>query len=176
MLLTVDELREFITTGLTDDALQILLDATERDIIAAAGDPVEQTEYVQGGYPALVLSRPMPAPDYGLISVTEASDSTSPVLLEEDDYRIDGYILHRLTTGTNPRTYWYGLVQVVFMPPDRDDERKRAQVALIQLDPSIGSDVVSEKIGEYSVSYGKGNTYAERYQAILESLRPLMVA
>ena len=176
MLLTVDELREFITTGLSDDALQLLLDSAEADITAAAGDPVEQTEYVQGGSAALVLSRPMPSPDYDLISVTEQSDTTSPVLLADDDYRIDGYILHRLSTGTTPRWTWDGLVEVVFVPPDRDAQRKRAQVALIQLDPSVASDITSEKIGEYSVSYGKGTSYAEQYQAILDSLRPLMVA
>lgn len=175
MLLTVAGLREFISTGLSDAALQILLDATEADIVKAAGDPDEQTEYIQGGYPALVLSRPMPSPDYDLVSVTEDSDSASPTLLDETDYRIDGHLLHRLDTGTNPGWKWYGLVEVVYVPPDRTAERKRAQVALIQLDPSVGADITSERIGEYSVSYGKGNTYAERYQAILDSLRPLMV-
>jgi hypothetical protein len=137
MLLTVEELREFITTGLSDDALQLLLDATEADITAAAGDPVEQTYHVQGGYPALVLPRPAPSPDYDLTSVTEDADTDNELVLDEDDYRIDGYILHRLHTS---------------------------------------SDISSEKIGEYSVSYGRGPTYEERYKAILESLRPLMVA
>jgi hypothetical protein len=54
---------------------------------------------------------------------------------------------------------------------------KRAQIALLALEPSLSSGVITaERIGEYSVSYSTGSTTAEQRSAILDGLRPLMVA
>jgi len=171
MLLTVDEFREFVTSGLSDDALLALLTAAEADITSVAGPVESQTEWVQGGYPRLVLDRPVGT----ITSVSELADEAMPIELSDDDYRIDGYILHRLTTGTNPRSTWRGLVRVEHVPEGRLDERIRAQIALVQLDPSVAQDVTSERIGEYAVTYGKAASASDRRQSILDSLRPLMV-
>lgn len=173
-LLTTAEIRTYISTSLADAALQVLLDATEQDIIAAAGTTTDQTEYADGGYAKLVLTRPIGEVD----SVTEYADTASESVLAADDYRIDGHILHRLTTGTNPAYYWHGPVKVVHDPSDRLAERKRAQVALVQLELAYASGITSERIGDYSVGYGNaagGTDYQEAKELVLRSLRPVLV-
>ncbi len=172
-LLTVTELREAITTSLTDDRVEELLDATEEDIIAAAGTTTVQTEHADGGHAALVLVRPI---NGSITSVTEKADTTGELVLSADDYRIDGYILHRLNTGTNPRWTWNGLVKVLHVPAARDAERKRAQVALVSLDLAAASGKTSERIGDYSVGYVGSTTYLEQRALILAGLAPLKVA
>ena len=171
MLMTVDECRAYVSSSLTDDALLLLLIATEADITAAAGAMAAQTVYIRGGYESLVLDHPAGT----MTSVTERSDTPGPLLLAADDYRVDGYILHRLTTGTNPRPFWLGLVKVVHTPPEAEAERVRAQVALVRLELAVASGVVSESIGDWSASYGGASTYEGQKAAILASLKPPMI-
>lgn len=172
MLLTVDELRVHIASSLSDDALRDLLDAAEADITAAAEALASAiTERHSGGYATLVLDHPTGT----IASVTESSDTTTPVILATDDYRVDGYILTRLTTGTHPASWWTGLVTVVHTPPDDEARRRRAQVALVRLDLSMAAGVTSERIGDYSVGYASGtSSYAQQRAAILADLAPAM--
>lgn len=173
-LLTVSQIREAVDTSLSDDRVQDILDATEQDIIGAAGATDEQTEYVPGGYFShLVLSRPVGVID----SVTEQADTAAALELAADDYRVDGYILKRLTTGTNPRSWWNGLVKVVHDPADRLAERKRAQIALFRLELAYSSGVTSERIGDYSVQFAGspgGTSYEDAKAQILSSLAPVL--
>ena len=171
MLATVDEMRAYVSTSLTDDALLSLLIATEADITAAAGAMAAQTEYVSGGFESLVLSHPAGT----MTSVTELSDTPGSLLLAANDYRVDGFILHRLITGTNPRPFWLGLVKVVHTPPEAEAERVRAQVALVRLELAVASGITSERIGDYAVGYGGSNDYQSQRAAILSSLQPPMV-
>jgi hypothetical protein len=167
MLLTVDELRTYITTGLSDDAVLGLLDAAEHDL----GSIDAVTERKDGGYAALVLDRRVGT----ITTVKEDIDTAAPLTLSSNDYRVDGYILHRLDTGTNPRWTWNGEVEVIHTPADDLAERKRAQVALIRLDLSIQGGITSERIGDYSVGYGAGNDYESKRAAIIAPFRPAMV-
>ena len=173
-LLTVSEAREAIDTSLTDDRLQELLDAAEQDIIDAAGDSSSQTEHAKGGHSWLVLSRPVGT----VSSVTERADTSSTLVLSADDYRVDGYRIKRLTTGTNPRSWWDGLVKVVHAPASTAAERKRAQVALVNLELAYAKGITGERIGDYSVQYAGspgGTTYEEAKQQILASLDAVKV-
>lgn len=173
-LLSVADIRGAIDTSLSDARLQDLLDATEQDILAAAGAVAEQTEYAYGGYSALVLTRPIGT----VTSVTEESKTLSELELAADDYWVDGYILRRLDTGTNPRRTWNGLVEVVHAPASDTAERKRAQVALVRLDLAAAAGVASERIGDYAIGYANtsgGTNYQQQRQLILDSLKPVMV-
>jgi len=132
VILTVTELRQHVASGLPDDALMRLLEAAENDITAKYGSAGAVTEYLDGGFEKLVLGRRV-----GIItSVKEYADTDSPTTLATDDYRIDGYMLWRLDTGTNPGTAWAGQVQVIHTPPDTEVDRVRLQVALVKLDLS----------------------------------------
>jgi len=130
VILTVTQLRQHVTSGLSDDALQRLAEAAEKDITAKFGAAGEVTEYLDGGYQQLVLRRRVGT----ITSVTESSDTDDPLVLADDDYRVEGYLLRRLDTGTNPGTTWQGEVKVVHTPPDTEVDRVRLQVALVKLD------------------------------------------
>jgi hypothetical protein len=175
-LLTVSELRTAISTSLTDARLQELLDASEQDIIGAAGTVTDQTEHVRGGCQDIVLARPVGA----IGSIVERADTASTLTLHTSDYRVHGYMIRRLDTGLNPRLYWWpGLVKVVHDPADRLAERKRAQVAVCQLDINQQAGVTSERVGDWAASYGSnpsGTSYLEQRAAILDSLAPVLVA
>lgn len=130
MILTVTELRQHVASGLPDDALMRLLEAAENDITAKFGAAGAVTEYLDGGFETLVLGRRVGT----ITSVKEWFDTAAPTTLSTDDYRIDGYMLHRLDTGTNPRSTWAGQVQVIHTPPDTEVDRVRLQVQLVKLD------------------------------------------
>jgi hypothetical protein len=167
MLLTVDELRTFVTTSLSDDALLTLLDAAEADL----GSLDAVTERHDGGYEALVLDRRVGT----VTSVREMVETASPTTLDATDYRADGYILHRLSTGTHPSTAWLGEVEVVHTPTDDEAERKRAQAELVRIDLSVAGGVVSERIGDYSVGYATKADAASARAAIVARFQGAMV-
>jgi hypothetical protein len=130
MILTVTELRQHVASGLPDDALKRLLEAAENDITAKFGTAGSVTEYADGGHELLVLARPVGT----VTTVQELADTSDPLTLSTNDYRIEGFMLRRLETGTNPRSAWFGRVKVIHTPPDTEVDRVRLQVALVKLD------------------------------------------
>ncbi len=171
---TVEQIKEVIgATTVSDDRLQDLLDAAEQDILGVAGATDELTEYAPGGYSTVALRRPVGVVD----TVSEYADTTNETDVAADDYRVDGYLLHRLTTGTNPRSWWAGPVKVVHDPADRLAERKRAQAALISLDlTEVQSGYLSEStLDESRTRFPNGESTDQRRVRILDSLRPVMV-
>jgi len=151
-ILTVDQLREHISSGLGDDALQRLLDAAEDDIVAFDGAVASQTERIRSDGSDIVLLR---RPVSSVTSVKEIDSYGNTYLtLESDDFRVtDLYLLERLQTGTNPRSYWYGVVEVVYVPVDDTDARKRDQIDLVKL-ALAWEGVESQRVGEFSSTAG----------------------
>jgi hypothetical protein len=151
-LLTVADLREHVSSGLADDALQRLLDAAEADILAWDGPLTAVTErHASEGTDRVLLARPVSS----FTSVKEL-DATDAVYLTcaADDYRItDHYLLERLQTGTNPRSYWYGTVEAVYTPVDDSDARKLDQIDLVKL-ALAWEGVQSQRVGEFSSTSG----------------------
>ncbi len=173
MLLTVTELRGHISSGLGDAELQRLLDAAEDDITRVAGPLDAATEYHPGGYGSIVLDqRPST-----VTSVKEMFDLPSVMTLSANDYRVEGYILRRLWTGTNPRYYWWpGVVQTIFVPVQNVAERQRAQIALVKLDLAVAGGITSERIGDWSVGYGSvGASYQAQRANVLAGLQPATI-
>jgi hypothetical protein len=172
MILTVTELRGHVTSGLADGDLQRLLDAAEDDITRVAGPLDSATEYRPGGHDSIVLDQRPSA----VASVKEMFDTPAVLTLASNDYRVEGYILWRLWTGTNPRYWWWGRVQVIHTPVQNLAERQRAQIALVKLDLSVAGGVTSERIGDYSVGYGSvGASYQAQRANVLAGLQPAMV-
>jgi len=167
VILTVDQLRGYITTTVSDTDLLPLLDAAEQDI----GGMDAVTERKQGGWATLVLDRRVGT----ITTVKEDIETASPLTLSTDDYRVDGYMLHRLDDGTNPYTIWQGEVEVIHAPYDDLAARKLAQVALIRLELTRQGGMTSERIGDYSATFGAGADYASRRAIILAPFRPAMV-
>ena len=162
-MLTVSELRKYVTTALEDSALQGLLTAAYEAI-----DPRlpsgPQTELLTTDATVLVLS-------YPAASITSIEDCGAT--LDVTDYqRISPTMLRRLDTGTNPDRLWrQPLIEYVTVPSDA--ERDRMAIALVQLDLNFKPGLASFRIGEYQESFagagGSGMGYAADREAILNS-------
>lgn len=155
MILTVDQLRQHITSGLGDDVLQRMLTDAEVDIISALGEAGAVTEYIEGGHELLVLQRQAGT----ITTVTEYADTDSESELADDDYRVEGFMLRRLNTGTNPSYTWLGRVKVEHTPTDDHATRIRLQVALVKLDLAFSGyaaeatqDESRSPIGDYQLA------------------------
>lgn len=168
-ILTVDELRTFVTTDLVDDALQTLLDATEAEIISLAGEPGARTEIVDGGTRFISLARPASA----ITSIKELV-GTVETTLAADDFLLypGGMLIERLNYGTNPYPRWHGQVTTIYTALDDDALRKSVQLALIQLDLNYKPGLAEETVGEWTERYSNNsawNVESER-QSILARL------
>jgi len=164
MPLSVSQFRAFNPApDLTDEALLILLDAAAEAIVAEIGYPGATTDRFRPRGPLLMLSRPA----LSITSVTE--DDTA---LAADDYELSpsGRILRRLDDGTSPRSYWYGWVDVAYLPRDDTATRQRVQRELVALDISHQPGLSSQSIGTWSETYSSGSTYAQQRSDILASL------
>jgi len=131
-LITTDELREHVETDLAEEALQRVIDANEKEIVRKFGAHTTQVDYVEPGRSdCLFLSR---APSE-ITEVVERWGDTDTTL-SADDYELvaNWRRLNRLSTGTNPTSYWGELVKVTYTPADRNDERKLVLVDLCKLE------------------------------------------
>ena len=165
--LTVADLRLYVTSALTDAALQLLLDAADDEIedVAPSGSVDELLSPGHGDL--LMLSRPAES----ITSVVEGHYGAE-VTLATDDYEIRSsrQTLRRLRTGTNPAYHWRGRVDVTYVPEPDADQRKRVQLALVQLDLNSQPGVQSETIGTWSQTLATGKPYAEARAEILATL------
>lgn len=152
-ILLIDELRqhvEYPTGSDADEALQRLLDATEAEIVRAAGPSGDVTEFVDGGWTTLILSRPVTS----VTSVT-VDYYGSPLVLSTDDYRFTagGYVLHRLWNGTNPAGFWSGKVMVTYTPEDDAALRAGVQLDLVRLAINSTPGLTQRQIGDWSETF-----------------------
>lgn len=161
-LLTPAQLRAALPgqTSLTDDSLQMLLDATAAAIALRWG-PVAGplTERTTGGARVIFLRRPAAS----ITSVSELYAGTGRALVATDwRLRSSGMSLLRLPV----RSDW-GDVEVVYVPTDDTAERKRIQLALMKLELAY-SGLASQTDGSHSESQDTAGYSGER-EAILNS-------
>lgn len=154
MILTVDELRGFISSELEDDALQLLLDAAEEAIVRRAGAAGTRVELVGGGNRLIFLARPVSA----ITSITELVGTTTTTF-DATDYYVhpDGYIIERLSTGTNGGWRWRGRVVVTYIPVDDTAQRQSVQIDLLRSGINYNPGVTSEQIGAWMQQYQYAN-------------------
>lgn len=173
-ILTVDELREHVNSGLDDDALQRLLDAAEEAIVARAGASGARTEIVGGGYRLISVARPIDTAE--TVTITEQSPygSDTVTTLAADDYLIrpGGLLIERLVTGTNARRTWYGHVSITYTPVSDDAMRAEVQLDLVRLALAYNPLLTGQTIGSWAEQYAANsawNSSTER-EAILSRL------
>jgi hypothetical protein len=166
MTLTVGDLRKHVTTNLVDPALQKLLDAAYAAIANRVGSAGAVTEFADGGYPTLILDRQAAS----ITSVTETVGGTA-IVLAANDYRVSGYVLTRLNTGTNPRTIW-GPTETLYVPPVDDAESDRVAIGLVRLDLTHNPGLTAEKIGDWEETYADNSAmnYGLEREVLLGSL------
>lgn len=167
VLLTVEQFREHVTTGLSDAALQRLLDDARDAIIAWAGDGTSVTEILGTAGPKLILSRPAQS----VVSITERRGTTDTTLAT-DDWQLypGGYVLERMTGGTNSSSYWRGRVTVTYVPVDDVATRKMVQLDLVKLAIASEPALASRTIGAFSESFRADADPEAQRSAILSRL------
>lgn len=171
-LLSPDDVREFEPAPeLSDEALQILLDAAEAEIVRFAGASDSAVDWRAGGQRVIALGRPASS----ITSVVERADRGTPVTLATDDYDADptGYLLYRRGDGTHPRWRWEpGRVVITYAPTGEDAIRTGVELDLVRLMISYQPGATSETVGSWTTQLASNsvwNNSAER-QAILSRL------
>lgn len=159
-LLSPDDIRGFQPdTDLGDEALQLLLDAAEAEIIRYAGPVDSLVEWHAGGQRVIALSRP--ATD--VTSVVEHSpwDPTSSWTLDPTDYEVDptGYLLYRRSGGTVSRWHWYGRIVVTYAPVNDDAIRRGVEADLVGLMMTYQPGANSETVGSWTTQLSSNATW-----------------
>jgi hypothetical protein len=171
MILTVDELREHVSSDLPDSALQRLLDAAEYEIVDRIGEPGARTELIGGGSRYLTVSRPIDS--VSTVVETMLNDSQT---LDATDYRtrFGGFLIERIITGLHGRFRWWGDVSVTYTPIDDSALRATVQIDLCKLALTSNPGLIAETIGAWTEQYASNalwNSTVE-HDAILSRLDP----
>lgn len=124
-LITPADFRDHFETDLSDAALQAIIDANQEDVDRYTGGH-EQATIIQWGNDRYIIDGRLRGAVIN--SITEKVYDVSTVLAS-NDYTLNGAILERINTGTNPRTYWGGPVYITYTPGNN----ARAKLALIDL-------------------------------------------
>ncbi len=170
-MLSPDDIREFEPAPeLSDEALQLLIDAAEAEIVRYAGAPDSAVEWIGGGQQLITLSRPAAS----ITSIVEHADRAAPVTLVGDDYELDptGFLVYRKSTGTHPHWRWCGRVVVTYAPVGDAAIRAGVEVDLVRLMISYSPGETSETVGSWTTQLASNsvwNNSAER-DAILSRL------
>src|SRR5687768_12266599 len=137
-LLTVDDMREHVTTSLGDDALERIINDNEAAIEALAGPLGASVTEVHwtNGYESIIFlkRRPQITDSPATPLIIEGYGYTDPVTLDTDDYYLDGYTLRRKDFGTNPGIWFTSPVAVTYTPVDDTDTRIGVLIALTKLE------------------------------------------
>ena len=170
MTLTVGQMREYVGTTLSDEAVQRMLDSAYAAINAQVGPSIRIDELYSSG-PLLMLNQAATS----VVSVTEDLRGDAPIVLSSTDYalRSSGRILERLDSGPNGRSRWYGLVRVEYGSTVTEAERDRVAIELVRFDVTYSPGLSSQSSDSWSESYnvpGQGWDYATGRQAILSTL------
>lgn len=150
-ILTVDEVREHVETGLIDGALTRLIENADQEIIDRLGALASHTEVIPGdGLSSLLLARKASA----ITSATEKIDDIDYVLAASDYTLLsDGYTLRRAQGSSYPALSWRGIVTIVSAPAGGAAgelaARKKLLVDLVKLDVEYDAKR-SDSIGDTS--------------------------
>lgn len=156
-ILTVDELREHISTDLGDPALERLLDAAEELIVQRAGTTGSRDELLGGGSRFITLAKP--ASSIGSIVESDAINDTTTLVA--NDYRLysGDMLIERLATGDHPRSTWDREVTVTYTPVSDDATRAQVQIALCELALNHHPGLTSQQIGQWQETYGSNSVW-----------------
>lgn len=153
-LISPDEVRALVETGLGDTELQEVIDRVEAEITEEIGAPYKDgetlTETVEGKSKNIYLKRPISS----VSSATEyssLSDTTGYALTENEEFYLwpDQGRLERISTVPG-QILWGRMVKVVYVPQDQNKKRKKAIIDLVRIDLSRTSMYQESVGGEYS--------------------------
>lgn len=171
-MLTVEELREHIGDGPSDDVLERLLDAATQALDIRYG--FERT-YFEEVTERLVPYGTLVYPYHRAQSVSAVSEADEA--LDPADYEIRnlGRTVVRLASDGTP-TDWAGPVDLTYLPFDDDAERDRICVKLVELDLDYAPGISGSTVGPWAEQHPTdAKAYQQLRETILRSLRvPVM--
>lgn len=164
---SVTMLRAFVTTDLSDSALQVLLDAASDAVADVLGPATLRERIPPVSGDMLILGRPAET-----VTAVVEDAGRSAVALAADDWMLSdsGRVLYRLRAGTHPASAWRGRVDVTYVRGDDAAARTRAVVALVELDLQGGRGLVSQQIGTWTETYRTDAEYVATRESILAAL------
>ena len=167
---SVDRLRTFVTSSLSDAALATYLAAA----LDAVDDAMGPATFADRVAPLRGDRLPLSREADEIVAVVEYDRSSAAVTLAADDYELSesGQLLYRLATGTNPARAWRGNVKVIGRRAEDADARVTAVVALVRLELNRSHGLTSEQIGTWQIAYTPTGDYAADRAAILASIEP----
>lgn len=158
-----------------EDALQMLLDAAEEEILDRVGRTIDayavtdRTEtFSPNGSRIMLGERAL-----SISAVREHVHAASPTTLADDDYELSpsGYILRRLISGTHGSSVWRPLVAVTYVPWSDTATRSRVQAELVKLSIAFNPGLSAQTIGSWHETYtASGVPYDQQRAAILATL------
>lgn len=164
MSLTVEQLRQHLTTSLGDEALAQKLAAAYEAIdsrFGLGGDTTELFDLRTGDL--LVLS-------WAASSITSLVEDDIELTAGEDFMLVTPTLLRRIHSGPHPSNRWRGRLVVTYGPIANEAERDRVAIALVALEINFQPGLASRRLGEYAESFAQGSTdYAGQREAILAS-------
>ena len=151
-LLTTAELQAQVETDLGSTALQLIIDAVERDIKEWAGDPTSEVQEFEGLDYVGILRLPAQAASLtSVVEYTGAEDQPTKTTLAVSDYELsaDGWEVRRLSSGTNASDVWGFRVVVTYVPATDTARRKQVAIQLARLEITH-TGYASERVGDWS--------------------------
>jgi hypothetical protein len=163
--ITLAEVRLHVETDLTDTALQMLIDDADAEIDEVIGLLTSETdEFNDERTSKLFLTRKATS----ITSVVEENWGTAVTLSANDHkLRLDGRMIERLNTGTNPASVWGDVVTIVYTPQDDTKRRKVVIIDLVKL-ALVYNGQKSESVGDYSATMKE---YDDERQRLINRLR-----
>ncbi len=173
-LVSTDEARARISTGLTDDQLQAVIDGVEEEITKRIGAPYEDdsttiTETVKGKAKSIYLKRPIKS----VSSVTEyaqLSDTTGSALTENEEFYVwpDQGRIERIGGIWGNTGIWNRMVKVIYVPRDQRKQRKGVIIDLVRLELNRSAMYQESVGGEFS--YTAPNNWEKERQRIMKRI------
>jgi hypothetical protein len=158
------DLREFITTSLSDDALDVIIAAELETMEARLGEIGEVTDLRWPSYQeTIILLGRSPST---IASIKEYVGLTEEVTLATDDYYVDRNSLRRRNdaNATHPYTNWRQPVEIKYTPADDTARRLWALIELSVMDvmDKDGNSVLRRRVGDHEVEYKTATERDER--------------
>jgi hypothetical protein len=176
-IISPDDLREHVESGLGDAALQRLIDDADAAIVARYGphDATEAapvSEEFTGGdlrlFPRQKVASVVSVTEYvGSLGSAEVSYELDP-----DDWRLEhaGGSIVRLASGPTPAGSWGSRIVIEYLPQTDYSRRQRVALDLCRL-AAQQSGLASERAGDYAAT--SVEDYQRERERILNELAPM---
>jgi hypothetical protein len=171
-MLTVEELREHVGAGPTDDVLERLLEAATQALDLRFGPEPAYDEETSERVP----------PYRSLVYLSRRAQSVSDV--QEDGASLDaaayelqqsGRALRRLDADGEP-IFWGARVDVTYAPYPDGAERDRVCIQLVNLELDYAPGLTGSTVGPWTEQHPAGDeSYRKMRESILRSYRPSVV-